>query len=80
MMKRLAATGVLAMAVGGALLGATPALAHGGDEVENQEVKNEQGLGIQICQLPIIPIISPVEMDDCYNGSTEVEQNESEGE
>jgi hypothetical protein len=71
MMKRLAATGVLAMAVGGALLGATPAMAHGGDE--GNESANTQGLGIQICQLPVIPIVSPITQDDCLNGSTKLE-------
>ncbi|MFB4319659.1 hypothetical protein [Actinomadura sp. 21ATH] len=73
------------MAVGGALLGAGPALAHGGDgdEVEStevQEVTNEQGLGVQICQLPVIPIISPLEMEDCLNGSSDVEKNETQTE
>jgi hypothetical protein len=76
MMKRLAATGVLAMAVGGALLGASPAMAHGDDDSDTQS-KNVQGLGIQICQLPVnvIPIVSPIttSQDDCMNGSSKVE-------
>lgn len=50
-MKRLAAAGVLTVAVGGMLLGSTPAMATtyggggGGDHQENQSL-----LGLQLCR------------------------------
>jgi hypothetical protein len=68
MRRALTATVLTATALLG---GAATATADDPDEIENS-----QGLGIQICQLPInvIPIVSPItsEQDDCLNSSTVV--------
>ncbi|WP_433331208.1 hypothetical protein [Spirillospora sp. CA-294931] len=75
MMKRLAATGLLAMTAGGVLMTAAPAMAHddGGDQ------GNVQIAGVQTCRsVMVVPIGAALhnvlgmtnEAGHCNNGST----------
>ncbi|MFD0684262.1 hypothetical protein [Actinomadura fibrosa] len=73
MMKRLAATGLLTLAIGGTALNATPAMA-GEDPQTNQVV------GAQLCRSLDVAVVIAVavhnilgidkEQGDCANGST----------
>ncbi|GAA1565128.1 hypothetical protein GCM10009678_55190 [Actinomadura kijaniata] len=75
-MKGLARTGLLALVVGGALMSATPAMAHGDDNDEYQS--NSQILGVQTCRDVNVGVIAVVidnilatnkEHGHCANGS-----------
>jgi hypothetical protein len=58
MMKRLAATGIVAAALGGALLTATPAMANDDDIEVNQEKVAELNV---LCNLAVLAVQKDVE-------------------